>query len=961
MQQVPLLQSKLYVPPIRPELVSRPRLIERLNEGLSSPSEGHSPRTLTLISAPAGYGKTTLLSEWTHKVGGQPTHSHAPAPSQVVWLSLDEGDSELTRFLTYLVAALQTIAPRQSPAGKIGERVLALLQAPQPPPTETILTALLDEIATISDNFVLVLDDFHAIDAQPIDEALTFLLEHLPPQMHLVIVTREDPNLPLARLRVRGQLTEVRVTDLRFTPAEAAAFLNQVMSLNLSAEEIAALETRTEGWIAGLQLAALSMRGREDVSGFIKAFAGDNRYIVDYLVEEVLHRQPERVRSFLLQTSILQRLCGPLCDAVRFDGAKSPSTPKGDAVCFAKSETRSRPEGGRAILESLERGNLFVVPLDDKRQWYRYHHLFAEVLHAHLMEELPHQVPTLHRRASQWYEQNGLPADAIRHALTAGDFERAAGLVELVWPAMDRSFQSATWLGWVQALPAELIRARPVLSVDYAWALLDSGELEVGEARLRDAERWLDTTPDASERWEAPPAETSPEQSQRLVVVDEEQFRKLPASIASARAYLAQAFGDVPASVKHARRALDFLPADDHFERGRLAVLLGLAHWASGDLDTAHHSFADAMASFQMAGNILFAVSFTFILADIRIAQGRLQQALSTYEQSLQLAREQGAPIFPGMDDLYRGIGELYRERGDLEAARQNLQRSEELSDQSEVYQSRLCVAQARMKEARSDLDGALKLLDEAERQADYRNPLPDLRPIGALKARIWIAQGRLAEALAWVRQRGLSADDELSYLREFEHMTLARVLIARYRRDRLQGTMHKAMGLLERLLKAAEEGGRMGSAIEILVLQALAHQAQGDVPRALAPLERALTLAEPEGYFRIFVDEGPPMATLLREAAKHSAAPNYVTQLWAAFGKAEGTVPVTQLLIEPLSERELEVLRLLRTELNGPEIARELVVSLNTMRTHTKNIYSKLGVNNRRAAVRRAEELDLV
>ncbi|HSR33345.1 MAG TPA: tetratricopeptide repeat protein, partial [Anaerolineae bacterium] len=549
----------------------------------------------------------------------------------------------------------------------------------------------------------------------------------------------------------------------------------------------------------------------------------------------------------------------------------------------------------------------------------------------------------------------------IRHALAAGDFERVAGLVELVWPAMDKSFQSATWLGWVQALPDELVRARPVLSVDYAWALLDCGELEAGETRLRDAERWLDTTPDVSERSDAPPAETGPEQSRRMVVVDEEQFRKLPASMASARAYLAQAFGDVPASVKHARRALDLLPEGHHFERGRLAVLLGLAHWASGDLEPAHRAFSDAMASFQMAGNILFAISFTFILADIRITQGRLHQALSTYEQSLQLAREQGEPTFPGMEDCYRGIGELYRERGDLEAASQYLLRSEELGDQSEVYQSRLCVAQARMKETRGDLDGALELLDEAEQWGDFRNPLPDVRPIGALKARIWIAQGRLAEALDWVCERGLSAGDELSYLREFEHITLARVLIARYRRDGLQGAMHEAMGLLERLLKAAEEGGRMGSAIEILVLQALAHQAQGDIPPALDPLERALTLAEPEGYFRIFVDEGPPMATLLREAAKHSAAPNYVTQLWAACGKAEGTAPVTQLLIEPLSERELEVLRLLRSELSGPEIARELVVSLNTMRTHTKNIYSKLGVNNRRAAVRRAEELDLV
>ena len=379
---MPILATKLYIPLPRTKVVLRPRLIERLNEGLH--------RKLTLISAPAGFGKTTLVSEWV-----------AGCERPVAWLSLDEGDNDPTRFLTYLVAALQTIAPN------IGEGVVSALQSPQPPPTESILTTLLNEITAIPDNFVLVLDDYHVIDAKRIDDALTFLLEHLPPQMHLVITTREDPQLPLARLRARGQLTELRAADLRFTPAEAAEFLNQVMGLNLSAEEITALETRTEGWIAGLQLAALSMQGREDIPAFIRAFAGDNRYIVDYLVEEVLQRQPDHVRSFLLQTSILDRLNGPLCDAV------------------------TGQEEGNARLEALERGNFFVVPLDDRRHWYRYHHLFAEVLSAHLRAEQPDQVATLHRRASEWYEQHGSAADAIRHALAAEDFERAADLVEL--------------------------------------------------------------------------------------------------------------------------------------------------------------------------------------------------------------------------------------------------------------------------------------------------------------------------------------------------------------------------------------------------------------------------------------------------------------------------------------------------------------------------------------------------
>ncbi|MDQ5811408.1 MAG: helix-turn-helix transcriptional regulator, partial [Actinomycetota bacterium] len=454
----PILATKLYVPPPQPKVVPRPRLIERLSEGLH--------RRLTLISAPAGFGKTTLVSEWL-----------AGCEQPAAWLSLDEGDNDPKRFLAYLVAALQTIAPN------IGEGVLGVLRSPQPPPAESILAALLNEITTIEEDFVLVLDDYHVIDAREVDDALAYLLEHLPPLMHLVIATREDPHLPLARLRARGQLSELRAADLRFTPSEAAEFLKGVMGLSLSAEDIAALETRTEGWIAGLQLAALSMRGREDVASFIRAFAGDNRYIVDYLVEEVLQRQPERIRSFLLQTSILDRLNGPLCDAV------------------------TGQEEGNARLEALERGNFFVVPLDDKRKWYRYHHLFADVLNAQLMAEQPDQVSTLHRRASEWYEQNGSAADAIRHALAAEDFERAADLVELAVPEMRRSRQEATLLGWLKALPDELFRCRPVLSVSYAGALLAGGEVEGVEDRLRDAERWLDTTADMSERAEAPSAE----------------------------------------------------------------------------------------------------------------------------------------------------------------------------------------------------------------------------------------------------------------------------------------------------------------------------------------------------------------------------------------------------------------------------------------------------------------------
>ena len=928
----PILATKLYVPSPRPRVVPRPRLIEWLNEELR-PYQGFG-RKLTLISAPAGFGKTTLISDWLQQ-------SKVPA----AWLSLDEGDNDPTRFLVYLVAALQTMPIAEG--ANIGGGVLAVLQSSKfaeantPPPTETILTSLLNEITTIRDNFALVLDDYHVIEAKVVDQALTFLIEYLPPQMHLAITTREDPQLPLARLRARGQLTELRAADLRFTPGETTTFLNHVMGLNLSAEEVTSLETRTEGWIAGLQLAALSMRGREDVAGFIRAFTGDNRYIVDYLVEEVLQRQPERVRSFLLQTSILDRLSGPLCDAV------------------------TDQEDGREMLEALERGNLFVIPLDDQRQWYRYHHLFADVLQARLMKERPDRISILHQRASEWYEQNDLPADAIRHALAAADFERVADLLELAWPAVFRGFQPATRLGWVKALPDHLIRARPVLSIGYAWTLLDSGELEAAEARLRDAEWWLDTTTDMNERPEAP--------APKMVVVNEKEFRSLPASIASARAYHAQTLGDVSSTVIYARRALNLLKEDAYYERGVAAMFLGLAYWTRGDLEAAHQALADSVASLHLAGKIYFQIVGTVFLAYIKMAQGRLQEAARTYEHILQLAVKQGEPLLLETADLYTGLSELHRERGDLETATQHVLKGKALDEQVELPGSayRLCVAMARIKEVQGDLDGALDLFHEAERLYK-RDPIPNLRPIAALKARVWVSQGRPAEALDWARERGLSADSELSYLHEFEHITLARILIAQYKSDGVERALHQAMGLLERLLKAAEDEGRMGSLIEILVLQALTHQAQGDIPSALVSLERALTLAEPEGYVRIFVDEGRPMRTLLREAAKHTIAErkafiHYVSQLQLAFGKAvappvaEGRRSVTQLLSEPLSERELDVLRLLGTELNGPEIARELMVSLSTMRFHTRNIYSKLNVNNRRAAVRRAEELNLL
>ena len=912
--ELPLLETRLYLPKWSADLVSRPRLIDRI----------YPKRKLTLVSAPAGFGKTTLLAEWVTAVPTRP----------VAWVSLDQSDNDPAVFWTYLITALHKIQP------SLGERSLALLQSPQPPPIESVLMTLLNELAAVEEDIVLILDDYHAIATQAIHDGIGFLLSHLPLQVHLIIVSRADPPLSLARLRSHKELTELRVSDLRFTPDEAAAFLTQVMGLKISAADVSALEQRTEGWIAGLQLAALSLQGREDAADFVAAFSGDDRYIVDYLLEEVLQRQPNRVRHFLLQTAILERLSGSLCDAV---------TDQTD---------------GQEMLETLERGNLFIIPLDNKRQWYRYHHLFADVLQAHALMEWPEQIPSLHGRASDWCEQNGLFSDAIRHALAAQDFERAAGLIEQVWPTMRRRQRQTTVLSWITSLPDVLIRNRPVLSIAYALVLLNDGQLDAVESRLQDAERCLGAN--IAVNSQEPLAVGS-------VVTDDSQLQSLPASIANARAYRSQALGDVSSTVTYAQQALELLPKDEEYERGTTAALLGLAYWTSGRPEAGYRSFAEGLAIFNQMGLPQMAIGGTLILAQMSMAQGRLHRAINICEQSLQLATEQGDPVLPGTPELYLALSEVRYEQGDLVAASQLLLSGETLRQQASLSGAAYLwwVVQARVKAAEGDLETALDQLHEAERlYARTSMPIPDVRPTQALRVRWWLRQGRLAEALGWVRECGLSVADLPSYLHEYGHLTLARVAIAQYRRKGTDEEMHQVVGLLTRLLAAAEAQERTASSIKILVVLALAKAAQGDLPAAIASLERALILAEPEGHVRIFAECGAPMVPLLREIMTREITPTYTQQLLAALEtwgcpQAEAPTaagaPAPQPLFAPLSQRELEVLRLLNTELSGPEVARELVVALSTVRTHTKRIYRKLNVTNRRAAVKRATELELI
>ena len=906
-----LLATKLHVPRQQPGFVARPRLVHALDEGLV--------RRLILVSAPAGSGKTALLAGWARS-GDRPA----------AWLSLDAGDNDPARFWQHAVAALDRARPG------IAERVGALLGPPAPASFEGLVTALINDLAVPpgQDELLLVLDDYHLTDAQQVHEPLAFLLEHLPPGVHLVLASRADPPLPLARLRAGGQLAELRAGDLRFTAEEAAALLREAVDGDLPGAAVAELAARTEGWAAGLQLAALSLQGQADPTGFVAAFSGSHRYVLDYLTDEVLEGQTGQVREFLLETSVLDRLSGGLCDAV------------------------TGRTGSQAMLEQVEQANLFLVPLDEVRGWWRYHHLFADLLRARLQQQQPGTVAGLHHNAAAWYEEHGLADDAVRHAVAAGDTVWAARLIE-------RHFDETFWPGerttvqrWLAALPGELAGSRPRLCLVRAILALAAGDAEGAGPLLDAAER-------ASADAEDEPFEPSGGKAASLLV-------NVPAAIALCGASLAELHGDAERTAAFASQALAKTGEGESMLNSTARWLLAMAEWLRGEVAEAERAFAASITGWRAADERYSAAFSCHHLGQVQRAQGRLDAALGTYQQALEITAAPGRPAMPAAGIAFVGMGEVAYQRDELEAAVRQVTKGIERCRQL-TYTQPLATglaALAWIRQAQGDHAGALEAMGEAGRVVPGPAVVGLLNPVPAQRARLLLAQGEVAAAARWVEERGLGPDDDPGYPREPEYLVLARVLLAHDRAG-------PALTLLGRLHAAAAAQGRTGSVIEIQALRALALAAAGDENAAVDTLAQALMLGCPQGYIRVFADEGAPMAALLArlvaaQEADHAVARGVplgcLARLLRAFGEPPAAAGARQHaaaavpgLVEQLTPRELEILALLAAGTPNPRIAKELVVSLDTVKKHVSHILGKLGAANRTEAVTRARELGLI
>jgi len=884
------LVTKLHAPRLRPRLIPRPLLTKRLQQASTS--------TLTLISAPAGFGKTTLLAQWL-------TESNMPT----AWLSLEPQDNEPPRFLSYLIAALQTLDPG------LGTTALPLLFSLGPTsstPLETVLTVLTNDLAQRGKkDIALILDDYHILTAEPIQQAMTFLLEHCPPQLHLLIATRVDPPLPLARLRARGQLTELRAAQLQFEASEANTFLSTVMGLDLSPEDITALQDRTEGWIAGLQLAALSLQSCHNVQQFIADFTGSHRHVMDYLVEEVLARQPEEIQSFLLHTSLLDRLTGSLCDVV---AARS---------------------GSQALLEDLERSNLFLIPLDDWRHWYRYHQLFADVLRARLYRKVGAEgVAALYARASAWYERNGFPEEAVEAALAACDFQRSADLIEPLSASMVLHFQHYTLQRWLERLPRDVLFTRPTLCLAYAMTLFITGQGEAYKAPLQQAEQLFRS----------------------------EGNGKGLGQVAMVRALNASLRGDAPEGIAYGKEALALLPEEALVARSVSASAVAEGYRRMGDVSAAWHTLTQARPVNERIENLLGIAGNTILRARLLVMQGKLQQAAESYRYVIASVNERHEFALEALI----GLGDLLREWNEPEAALAHLERVIALAREirNEVLQARAALNQTRVLQARRDAEEVEAAFASVVVQAQQSGLRSLLTEAENHQARWLLAQGNMEAVSRWQTAYAFTSEDPPNYQQELTALTLARVLLA-------QDEARRALDLLGSFRQHARTQGRTCSEIEILALTALAYNTHGKTDLALQSLQQALLLAEPEGYVRLFVDEGPPMAVLLRMLLpryKGKRSVDYIQKLLLAADvpKQDSSSPSghdsqSMRLLEPLSQRERKVLRLLAAGLSNPEIAGELTVSLNTVKTQVQSIYRKLNVSSRKEAIATIEHLQLL
>jgi LuxR family maltose regulon positive regulatory protein len=903
-----ILTTKLNIPKPRPQVVLRDQLISRLDEGLV--------QKLTLISAPAGFGKTTLASEWARHLG-----------QSVGWITLDESDNDVNRFLSYFIAALQRVREN------IGQEEVKHLRSPHPPPSEEILISILNQINALSEDIVFFLDDYHLISTRSIHETVTYFLEHMPENLHLVIVSRADPPLPLARLRGLGEVAELRQVDLRFTLDEATNFLRDVMGLGIQAEDVRALNSRTEGWVAGLQMAAVSLQGQENISNSVRIFTGSNRYILDYLLEEVLQRQPEGIQRFLFQSSVLDRLTSSLCDAIviesedlgleGYDRLQSP-------VTGLQSQT---------ILEHLENSNLFIFPLDDHRQWYRYHRLFRDLLRKRFQQLSPDLIPDLHRRAANWFEEAGMLSDAIEHTLASRDFDHAAQLIEQVAEEILMRSEVGTFTRWLERLPEKTLDDHPHLRLYHTWCLLVTGASnDVIERQLRNIG---------------------------------EINGVLSARVAAVRAYLAIYQCDLSSAWKLSHVAWEGLPEEDLFLRGILSLVFGISLLAKGDVEAGMESLSGVLQASQEDDNVMVGTITISHLARLRMRAGELKEAYDMYQRAIDLARDENGQTLPIAGEAFMGLGEIFLQWNDLEKAEnfilKGIQHTEAWSSVA-ALEGYLALARVRLAQSRGA--EVAPLVEKARKLAiQFETTTLDDMLVDINEARLFLLQGDVEAASQWVERRNVQrfidsenwferAGDLREHIQKYELIILSRILIAK-------GESQRAQEILIPLLKAMKKLQRVDLVLEVRILQAIAQQAIGNMEEAIRNIKEALSLGEPGNFIRIFINEGAAMAKLIYEASKEGFSTEYCGRLLHAFPDQVpediGLNSLKSEIIEPLTPREREVLSLIEEGLSNKEIAEHLFLSVGTVKVHTRNIYGKLCVSNRTHAAAKARSIGIL